>query len=113
VQAPILLVVIAAGWPLLRLFGQAYTHAYPLLVLLAIANALTSVGYVGSTLLLISGRVRLLVVLSAIAYAISVVGGYLLAPHGLVWIGAALVAGELVLAAGYLRIIHRALKETP
>jgi glycosyltransferase involved in cell wall biosynthesis/O-antigen/teichoic acid export membrane protein len=113
VQTPILLVVIGLGRPLLRVFGEEYTHAYPLLVLLAVANALTSVGYVGSTLLLISGRTRLLVVLSAVAYAIAVVGGWALATHGLVWIGAALVAGELVLAAGYLRIIHRALRETP
>jgi glycosyltransferase involved in cell wall biosynthesis/O-antigen/teichoic acid export membrane protein len=110
-QTPILLAVIAVGWPLLRLFGTAYTHAYPLLVLLAIANALTSVGYVGSTLLLISGRVRLLVILSGFAYAITVVGAWTLATHGLVWIGASLVVGEVVLAAGYVVVIRRALRE--
>jgi glycosyltransferase involved in cell wall biosynthesis/O-antigen/teichoic acid export membrane protein len=110
VQLPLTAAVIALGWPVLRLFGPDYTQAYPLLVLLAIANALSSVGFVGSTLLLISGRTRLLVVLSAAAYAIAVVGGYALAPHGLVWIGAALVAGEAVLAAGYLVVIRRALQ---
>lgn len=112
VQVPLTVAVIALGWPALRLFGADYTQAYPLLVLLAIANALSSIGFVGSTLLLISGRIRVLVALSAAAYAIAVVGGYALAPRGLMWIGAALVAGEAVLAVGYLVVIRRALRVT-
>jgi glycosyltransferase involved in cell wall biosynthesis/O-antigen/teichoic acid export membrane protein len=109
-QAPLLVVLIAAGWPLLRIFGEVYADAYPVLVLLAVANALNSVGYVGSTLLLVSGRTRLLCALSGAAYAISVVGGYLVAPHGLLWIAGALVAGEVVLAAGYAWVIRAALR---
>ena len=39
---------------------------------------------------------------------VSVGGGYLLADRGLAWIGAALLAGEVVLVAGYLPILWRA-----
>lgn len=109
-QVPVLVAMIALGRPLLALFGPEYPRAYPALVLLTVANALASVGFLGSTVLLVSGRVRLLLALSATAYAVSVVGGYLLATRGLVPIAAALVAGELILAVGYLRIIGRALR---
>lgn len=109
-QVPLLVLLIAAGWPLLRVFGEVYADAYPVLVLLAVANALNSVGFVGSTLLLVSGRTRLLCALSGAAYAISVIGGYVVAPHGLLWIAGALVAGEVVLATGYAWVIRTALR---
>jgi O-antigen/teichoic acid export membrane protein len=109
-QVPLLVIVVALGKPLLALFGPEYVPAYPALVLLVLSNALASVGFLGSTVLLVSHRVRLLVVLSAAAYAVSVGGGYLLASRGLVWISAALLVGELILAAGYLRVIARALR---
>ncbi len=110
VQVPLMVLLVVLGRPLLELFGAVYVQAYPVLVLLAVVNGLGSIGFVGSTLLLISGRTRLLVALSGVACALSVVGAYLVAPHGLPWIGAALVAGETVLAAGYLTIIRRALR---
>ncbi len=81
-----------------------------MLVLLAVVNGLGSIGLVGSKLLLISGRTRLLVALSGVACAISVVGADRVAPDGRLWIGAALVAGETVLVLGYLTIIWRALR---
>ncbi|MDP9794080.1 glycosyltransferase involved in cell wall biosynthesis/O-antigen/teichoic acid export membrane protein [Catenuloplanes nepalensis] len=109
-QLPLLVLLIVAGWPLLRVFGAVYADAYPLLVLLAIANALNSVGYVGSTLLLVSGRIRLLCLLSGAAYGIAVVGGWLVAPLGLLWIGGALLAGEIVLAIGYAWVISTAIR---
>lgn len=109
-QVPLLLVIIGLGRPLLGLFGAEYQHAYPALVLLAITNALASVGYLGSTLLLVSHRLRLLVVLSAVSYAVSVIGGFLLAPHGLVFVAAALLAGEIILASGYVRVIGKAMR---
>ncbi len=112
VQVPLLVLLIVLGRPLLHLFGGVYTAAYPVLVLLAVVYALGSVGFVGSTLLLISGRTRLLVLLSGGAGAIALGGGWLLAPRGLVWVGAALVVAEALLAAGYLRIIRHALRET-
>ena len=109
-QLPLLLVLTALGGPLLRLFGDEYRHAYPLYVVLCVANALGSVGYVGSTLLLISGEVRRLCLLSVAACTVSVVGGYVLATGGLIWIGAALLAGEMVLAIGYAGTIRGALR---
>ncbi|GAB7044571.1 MULTISPECIES: glycosyltransferase [Catenuloplanes] len=110
-QLPLLVLLIVAGWPLLRVFGDVYADAYPLLILLAVANALNSVGYVGSTLLLVAGRTRLLCLLSGAAYGIAVAGGWLVAPYGLLWIGGALLAGEIVLAAGYTWVIHTAVRD--
>jgi O-antigen/teichoic acid export membrane protein len=110
VQVPLMVLLVVLGRPLLELFGAVYAQAYPVLVLLAVVNGLGSIGFVGSTLLLISGRTRVLVALSGVACVLSVVGAYLVAPHGLLWIGAALVAGETVLAVGYLAIIRRALR---
>ncbi|HET9517357.1 MAG TPA: glycosyltransferase, partial [Actinoplanes sp.] len=111
-QLPLLAVLVLAGRPLLRLFGAEYVSAYPLLVMLALTSALSAVGFIGSTLLLATGRTRLLCQLSAAAYAVSLVGAYLLAGKGLVWIGAALLGGEILLAAGYVRVIVRALRTT-
>ncbi|MDR7275609.1 glycosyltransferase [Catenuloplanes atrovinosus] len=113
VQVPLLALLVAAGWPVLLIFGPVYADAYPLMILLAVANALNSIGYVGSTLLLVSGRTRLLCLLSGAAYGIAVVGGWFVAPYGLMWIGGALLAGELVLAGGYLWVIMAALREPP
>jgi glycosyltransferase involved in cell wall biosynthesis/O-antigen/teichoic acid export membrane protein len=112
-QLPVLALLVLAGRSLLRVFGDDYVDAYPLLVLLALTSALSAVGFIGSTLLLATGRTRLLCQLSAAAYAVSLTGAYLLAGEGLVWIGAALLGGEILLAAGYLRVIVRALRAGP
>jgi glycosyltransferase involved in cell wall biosynthesis/O-antigen/teichoic acid export membrane protein len=109
-QVPLLAGIAVAGRPVLRLFGPVYTQAYPLLLVLALTTALSSVGFVGSTLLLISGRVRLLCQLSATACAISLLGAYLLAGRGLIWIGGSVLTGEAVLAAGYCAVIGAALR---
>ena len=106
-QAPILLVLIAAGPFALALFGPAYTGAYPLLVVLGLGGALTSVGFVGSTLLMLIGRLRLMCGLSAVACAVTLVGAYLLADRGLIWIGWSLVLGELFLSVAYVVLVAR------
>jgi hypothetical protein len=41
---------------------------------------------------------------------VSVLGAYLLAGRGLVWVGGALLAGEAVLAVGYCAIIAASLR---
>jgi glycosyltransferase involved in cell wall biosynthesis/O-antigen/teichoic acid export membrane protein len=110
VELPVLAILVLAGRPLLRLFGDDYVSAYPLLILLVLTTALTAVGFIGSTLLLATGRIRLLCQLSAAACGFSLTAAYLAAEHGLVWIGAAMLGGETLLTAGYLRIITRALR---
>jgi glycosyltransferase involved in cell wall biosynthesis/O-antigen/teichoic acid export membrane protein len=112
-QIPVLALVVGCGQLLLRLFGQAYVGAYPLLILLALTGALSAVGFIGSTLLLVAGRTKLLCQLSAAAYAVSLIGAYLLAGRGLIWIGGALLVGEILLAAGYVRIILGELRDLP
>jgi O-antigen/teichoic acid export membrane protein len=109
-QLPLLLALVGLGRPLLGLFGAEYQPAYPLLVLLTLTQALSSVGFIGSTLLLLSGRLRLLVQLSVGGCAVSLAGAYLLADRGLVWVGWSLLAGEAILAAGYLHIITAAMR---
>jgi O-antigen/teichoic acid export membrane protein len=109
-QLPLLAVIVVAGRQLLSLFGAVYAQAYPLLLVLALTTALSSVGFVGSTLLLISGRVRPLCLLSALACAVSLLGAYLLAGRGLIWIGGCVLAGEVILAAGYGVVIRAALR---
>jgi len=109
-QTAILIALVVAGRFALSLFGPEYAAAYPVLVVLAIGGALTSVGFVGSTLLMLTGRLRLMCGLSAIACAVSLAGSYLLIDHGLVWVGWSLVLGELVLAVSYLVLVARMLR---
>lgn len=105
-QAPLLLVLIGGGRVVLGLFGSGYAEAYPLLVLLAVTQALTSIGFVGSTVLMIIGRLRLLCALSAVASAAALTAAYLLVGRGLVWAGGSLLIGELILSAVYLLLIR-------
>lgn len=105
VQVPALLVLIGSGPLVLRLFGPAYATAYPLLVVLAVSAALASVGFVGNTLLLITGRLKLMCALTGGAAVICIGGAYLFGGRGLMWIGGSLLAGELLLCLTYTPLI--------
>jgi O-antigen/teichoic acid export membrane protein len=109
-QLPLLAVLVAGGRFVLGLFGPSYAQAYPLLVLLGTAAALGSVGVIGGILLLVWRRLRQLCQLAAIACVASLAGAYLLADRGLVWVGWSILAGQAVLAIGYLRVITVALR---
>jgi O-antigen/teichoic acid export membrane protein len=108
-ETPLLLLVLAGGQFGLGLFGGQYRAAYPLLAVLAVTQALTSVGYVGSTVLMVLGRLRLLCGLSAAASAAALAGAYLLLGRGLIWAGWSLLTGEVILAAIYLLLIRSVL----
>jgi O-antigen/teichoic acid export membrane protein len=105
VQLPALVVLIAAGPLVLRLFGAAYATAYPLLVVLLIGAALATVGFLGNALMLVVGRLTLMCSVTAVAAVVAVGGAYLFAGRGLLWIGGSLLAGELVLCTVYLPLI--------
>ncbi|MGW4945530.1 lipopolysaccharide biosynthesis protein [Actinoplanes sp. NPDC004185] len=109
VELPMLLGLLLGGHFALSLFGRQYAAAYPLLVVLAVTQALTSVGYVGSTVLMVLGRLRLLCALSAAASAAALLGAYLLVGRGLIWAGWSLLIGEVILAAIYLLLIRSVL----
>ena len=109
VELPMLLALLLGGHFALSLFGDQYAAAYPLLVVLAVTQALTSIGYVGSTVLMVLGRLRLLCALSAVASAAALLGAYLLLGRGLIWAGWSLLAGEVLLAAIYLLLIRSVL----
>ncbi|HKT04329.1 MAG TPA: oligosaccharide flippase family protein [Rugosimonospora sp.] len=109
-QIPLLLVLVVGGRLVLRLFGTGYPAAYPLLLLLATTQALTSVGFVGSTLLMIVGRLRLLCVLSAVASSAALASAYLLIGHGLIFAGWSLLVGEAFLVVSYVLLIRVAFR---
>jgi O-antigen/teichoic acid export membrane protein len=109
-QLPLLLALIGAGRFVLGLFGPTYAQAYPVLVLLGLAAAVGSVGVIGGILLLVWRRLRQLCQLAAVACTASLAGAYLLADRGLVWVGGSILVGQLVLAAGYVRVISTALR---
>jgi O-antigen/teichoic acid export membrane protein len=109
VETPLLLALLLGGRFGLSLFGHQYTAAYPLLAVLAVTQALTSIGYVGSTVLMVLGRLRLLCALSAAASAAALLGAYLLLGRGLIWAGWSLLIGEVILAAIYLLVIRSVL----
>jgi O-antigen/teichoic acid export membrane protein len=111
-QIPLLLAMVVLGRFALSLFGREYVQAYPLLVLLSFVMTLSSVGFIGSTLLLVTGRLTTLCRLSAAAYATGLGTAYLLIPHGLVYVGWSLLGGESILTAAYVVIIFRQLRAT-
>ena len=110
VQLPLLLLLAGGGRFVLNIFGGPYVQAYPVLVLLGVAMALGSIGTIGGMLLLMWRRLRQLCQLAAAACATSLTGAYLLADRGLVWVGWSILAGQLLLAVGYLRVITDALR---
>lgn len=109
-QLPVFLLLLLTGEFALSLFGPPYAGAYPVLVLLAVSNALASVGFVGSTLLMLTGRLRTMCTLSAVACTVSLTGSFLLADRGLVWIGWSLVVAELFLSVAYIVLVARMLR---
>jgi O-antigen/teichoic acid export membrane protein len=109
-QLPLLLILIVTGRFVLGLFGPSYVQAYPLLVLLGLAAALGSVGVIGGILLLVWRRLRQLCQLATVACVASLAGAYLLADRGLVWVGWSILVGQVLLAAGYVRVITVALR---
>lgn len=73
--------ILALGWPLLRLFGPSYVAAYPAMFVLAIGPlARASVGP-AERLLNMLGAQRACAVVYATAFAINLVGCVLLVPH--------------------------------
>jgi O-antigen/teichoic acid export membrane protein len=107
------LTLVLFGRQILGLFGDSYTTAYPLLVVLAVTNVLAAVGFAGSTVLLITRRVGLLCAVSAVAYGVAVGGSVLFGGRGSIWIAGSLLTGEAILAAAYLGIIARAMRGEP
>jgi O-antigen/teichoic acid export membrane protein len=109
-QLPLLLALVVAGRPVLRLFGPSYGQAYPLLALLGTAAAVGSVGVIGGILLLVWRRLRQLCQLATVACLATLAGAWLLADRGLVWVGWSILVGQAVLAVGYLRVLSVALR---
>ena len=103
--------LLALGWPALALFGGSYTDAYPTLALLSVAGAVASIGYVGRTLLLASGRLRVLTAYSTVFCVLVLACTALALSHGIVAAGVAWLVGESLASLPYVNLIRVALRE--
>jgi glycosyltransferase involved in cell wall biosynthesis/O-antigen/teichoic acid export membrane protein len=112
-QLPLVGGLLVSGRLVLGLFSPGYVRAYPLLVLLVLTGAVSSVSFIGSTLLIISARLRLLCLLSAAAGVLCLASVYLLAGRGVIWVGWSLLAAELLLAGCYSWIIAGVMRPAP
>ena len=108
-EIPGLAALLIVGWPLLALFGGHYTDAYPVLVLLSLAGAVASVGYVGRTILLAAGRLRLLTGYSATFCVLVLAFCWAAEPGGLVAVAGAWLLAEVLTSLLYARVVLRCL----
>lgn len=100
-QAPMLIGLIALGWPVLALFGATYTHGYLVLVILALSGVVGSIGFVARTLLLATGRLRVLTGTSLVFFVVSVSGAAAVVGLGINAVALSWLVAEIVTAVLY------------
>jgi O-antigen/teichoic acid export membrane protein len=110
-EVPGLVALLLVGWPILALFGGSYTDAYPVLALLSAAGAVASAGYVGRTLLLAAGRLRLLTAYSTVFCVLVFVSCGLVLSHGIVAVAVAWLVAEVLTSLLYVDVIRRTLRD--
>ena len=105
---PAVLLLVAVGWPILRLYGPAYADAgYTLLVLLCVSMVFVTINFLGDTWLNIQRRSLAYFLMNAFN-AIAVVGlAFWLSDYGLTGIGLGWLAGQAISAIVYLLIFGR------
>lgn len=105
---PATLILIALGWPILRLYGPAYANAgYRVLILLSVSMVFVTINFLGDTWLNIQRRSMAYFLMNAFN-AIAVVGlAFALSDYGLTGIGFGYLAGQAISAAVYLAIFGR------
>jgi O-antigen/teichoic acid export membrane protein len=102
--------ILAAGWPLLRLFGPSFVGAYPAMFVLALGPlARASVGP-AERLLTMAGAQRACALVYAAAFAVNLVGCAVLIPSiGLLGAAAATSAAMLFESAALFVVVNRRL----
>jgi O-antigen/teichoic acid export membrane protein len=112
IGVPAVLVVSVAAGPLLRLFGASYAqNAQKLLVVLAIGAFAVALNNWSINALRIVGRIRPLVA-GSIAYVLASIGmAEVTAGRGLLWLGWAWIAGNLLSAFVMLVCLPRSLRQ--
>jgi O-antigen/teichoic acid export membrane protein len=102
--------ILAAGWPLLRLFGPDFVGAYPAMFVLALGPlARASVGP-AERLLTMANSQRACALVYAAAFTVNLAGCALLIPaHGILGAAAATSAAMLFESAALLFVVRRRL----
>lgn len=108
VLVPATAVVSLGARLLLGLFGQTYAqHARGLLVMLVIGSLPVALNNWASNALRVVGRMRPFVVSNILFATVSIGTAFVMAPHSLLWVGGAWVAGNLVSGLVCLPFIPR------
>ena len=103
-----ILVVVALGWPVLRVYGHSYVkNGYVLLLLLAAASVFVGVNWLGDTILNIQKRSVAFFFMNTVnaILVVTVVGG--VARHGLTSVGIGWLLAQSITAVIYVTIFAR------
>ena len=105
---PSVALTLAAGYPLLHLFGKAFVTAYPCLVLLGFAYVIRAATGQAAELLVVQGRYRLSLAIVSISVAVCVAAMLALVPvWGITGAAAAMVLVQLIRLAVVTGLVHR------
>lgn len=105
---PAVLLLVLVGWPILRIYGQAYaSNGYLPLIILASSHLFAGISWLGDTWLNIRRRSRAYFLMNAFNAIVTLGFVYLLAPHGLVATALGWLCGQVLAAAVYLAFFAR------
>lgn len=105
---PSVALTLAAGYPLLHLFGPAFVSAYPCLVLLGLAYIVRAATGQAAELLVVQGRYRLSLAIVSISVAACLGLMLLLVPlYGITGAAAAMVLVQLIRLVVVTGLVHR------
>ncbi|SIQ45491.1 Membrane protein involved in the export of O-antigen and teichoic acid [Rhizobium sp. RU33A] len=105
---PSVALTLAAGYPLLHLFGEAFVSAYPCLVLLGLAYIVRAATGQAAELLVVQGRYRLSLAIVSISVAACLGLMLLLVPlYGITGAAAAMVLVQIVRLVVVTGLVHR------
>jgi len=102
--------ILAAGWPLLRMFGPSFVDAYPAMFVLALGPLARAAVGPAERLLTMAGSQRACALVYAAAFAVNLVGCALLIPStGVLGAAAATAAAMLFESVALFYVVRRRL----
>ncbi|MFN7092939.1 MAG: lipopolysaccharide biosynthesis protein [Allorhizobium sp.] len=105
---PSVALTLAAGYPLLHLFGEAFVTAYPCLVLLGLAYVIRAATGQAAELLVVQGRYRLSLAIVSISVAVCVAAMLVLVPlWGITGAAAAMVLVQIIRLVVVTGLVYR------
>ena len=105
---PSVALTLAAGYPLLHLFGEAFVAAYPCLVLLGLAYVIRAATGQAAELLVVQGRYRLSLAIVSLSVAVCVAAMLVLVPlWGITGAAFAMVLVQIVRLVVVTGLVYR------